>query len=167
MSIREKLNRNPKLAGGLAAAAVVVVVGLVGYQLLQFNAAPDEPMSFFSVDDGQTYFAAPISNIDPFEHKGKTAVRAIVYRIGGEEKVGYLRRHTPEGKQLLEANAKARADGKPEKTGDLIRVSQREIEVKKPGEANWVSIRDQENYYKVTLTPVAPDGTAAVTVEPD
>ena len=166
VGVRDYLNKNPKITTAAAAVVIAAALGGVAYQVYSL-AKPPEVKRYFSSDDGESYFAASETLVPPADYRGKTAVRAIVYDLAGEKKIGYLERFTSAGKALVEQQMKDRAAGKPDDAGVTIRVNQNEIEVKRPGEPKWIPITDRKKYYEITLTPVAPDGTAAVTVEPE
>lgn len=89
---------------------------------------------YCTTDDGATTFVAPMSQVPPFDHEGKIAVRAWVYSCdGGKTKfVGYLERFTPQAKKRIESSTQAPGTGGSVGPGDS--------EVKKPGAGNpWVS----------------------------
>src|SRR5439155_23406719 len=89
-----------------------VVAVLAASTWSSHRAAPSGPITrgCFSDDDGKTYFADDVYKAYPFDHNGKQAYRAYVYRAGsGTPFVGYL----------------GREGG---------------MEVKKPGGAKWVPL---------------------------
>jgi hypothetical protein len=59
-------------------------------------------VNFYTDDDGQTYFEDSIFKFPPFNHNGKTAVRALVYSSDGQTFVGYMQRYTPTAQKLLQ-----------------------------------------------------------------
>lgn len=104
MGIRETLNRNPAIA--VAAAAVVLVgAGIYMFMFVREEAAPRYgTISFYSDDDGASYFEASNKLIPPFDHRGKQAYLAHVYSCddGKTTWVGYLEGWRPEAKPKLE-----------------------------------------------------------------
>jgi hypothetical protein len=88
---------------------------------------PPKPKAFFTVDDGKTFFEAP-AQVPPFTHRGREAVRAVVYSCDGGKTqfVAYLLRHPPDERAAAEAILKRGGRMPPG-------------EVKRPGEAEWAS----------------------------
>lgn len=156
MGLRETLNENPAIT--TAATALIIIVAL-GFALAQFMRGGDTPptveagerKSYFTVDDGKSWFEAPATNVPPFDHEGKTAVRARLYTCdGGENKfVGYLERYTPAARQRIEQQ-----DGVPTLM-DMEDPSA--VEVKRPGGNRWVPRDTPEGYRVRDVT--CPDGT--------
>jgi hypothetical protein len=160
--IREVMNRH-RLATTVAAAAVVLLAaGFIAYQLPE-SPPPHRTVStqdFYTTDDGQTWFRGPINKAVPFEHEGKEAVRAYVFRCGGTEFVGYLERLTSTAmKQIQDTDARAAAVATrpavkgappPNVRADMIRsetlfqISMYGRELKRPGETEWVYVRDMQ-----------------------
>jgi hypothetical protein len=128
---------------------VVLAAGFIAYQV--WASRPkfrmDLPNSYYTVDDGKTFFVANSSNIAPFDYKGKTAVAAYVFECGGERFVGYLERYLPDARQaILEGR------GTPQH-----QIQGREL--KRPGDATWVKSGDFSAVAKVTEV-VCPHGGA-------
>jgi hypothetical protein len=114
---------------------------------------------YYTTDDGATTFAAPANLIPPFDHNGKQAVRAVVFSGDGGRTtfVGYLQRYSAAAKQQMEAAKQA-----PKPGGKMVMSAPKQnvamIEVKKPGDKNWV---DQSSPAGVAVTRVtAPAGGA-------
>jgi hypothetical protein len=101
MGMREKINDNPKLGFGVAAAMVIVASGFAAVYLRPVH-HQDQKSAFFTDDDGQTYFKESIFKFPPWDHDGKTAVEASVYTDGQNTFVGLETRFTPEAKKQLE-----------------------------------------------------------------
>jgi hypothetical protein len=122
MSIREKINTEPRY--GIAIAGLLLVVAIFfGHRYFQSGYSVHVPNSaFFSDDDGKTYFKDSIYKIAPWDHDGKTAVIARVYSYndGQGTFIAYLERFPPASHKLLEdAYANAQASG-----GPLVTVTQ-------------------------------------------
>lgn len=131
MGIRESLNKNPKLATGMTVALVLACVGFVIFQQGGAGASLGAAVSevYFSDDDGKTYFTDSVDKKYPFDRNGKQAVRAYVFKCGdsGAPAVTYLER--------VRDN-----DGKPP-AGDLPgQAPSGIVEVKKPGQKDWVRL---------------------------
>ena len=142
MGIRESINKNKK-----ASIAVVVLLaggGIAGGWLLS---RPDEdavevPLkAFYSDDDGKTYFADTVKRLPPFDHNGKVAYTARVYRCPDRSDpfVGYLERI--EEKTLPLAQEAVATNKSAE---DIERLIGFKREVKRPGDGTWVNVHTME-----------------------
>src|SRR5262249_42292198 len=149
------------------AAVAVAVVAAVGVILvLQFHdaqaspqAAGDPERAFFTTDDGKSWFIGDVTQIPPFAHDGKEAVRAYVVEYNGKRFVNHLERYTPEGKQALVKLNEAVKHGPP--PGALVAAAQqRGREVKRPGDTRWVPTSETAAAEPI-VTPKAPDGSSA------
>jgi len=126
------------------AAVVVVAVALALAIFLRSSNTPDvagPKKAFFSVNDGKTWFVDDITKYPPFQHEGKTAVRARVFTTDGGKTsfCGYLERYTPEAKSKLEEADKQgvkRPGTRPPVDLELIFQG---IEAKAPGGSGWVN----------------------------
>lgn len=128
--------------------------------------------AYYTDDDGQTFFVDSVYRVPPFDHNGKTAVRAMrmTYDDGKKDFVAYLQRFTaPVKKKLDAACAAATAAGKPLST---VReffsqdVFLNGLEVKKAGPGGtWVPRRSSEGI-DIMNTP-SPDGSAKEAITAD
>lgn len=112
--------------------------------------------TYFSDDDGATYFADDINKLYPFDHNGKPAYRAYVYKCSsGTPFVGYLERLTDAAKaKIAELRQKP-----PEEIGNQVADAYGNgTEVKKPGSGKWVSSRSADA--GDIVRPKCPDGSA-------
>jgi hypothetical protein len=117
-------------------ATIVIAVSVVALSLRSGpgirSTEPLGNLEFYSDDDGASFFVDDVKELTPFEHEGKSAVRAYVYRCAGEAPfVGYLQRQTDHGRQQK---------GVTNNTGSRPTVADPAIfEVKKPGDRHpWV-----------------------------
>ncbi len=152
MGVREAVNSKSGLVGVVSGAAAVLAVFFVVYQVVSGGptiAAPDE--GYFTVDDGVTTFTGPINKPVPFSHEGKDAVRAVMFRCDdGDPFLGYLSRYSQSALTAIKAGeAIGPLSGPP--TADQQRVlakasaaRQTGLEVKRPGDKNWVSAQSAE-----------------------
>jgi hypothetical protein len=138
-----------------------IVVIAIGYVVVQVMASrrkfPERsPDSFFTVDDGKTFFAASSDNIPPFDYKGRQAVHAYVFECNGKRFVGYLERYTPEAHNAILAG---------KRTPQIERFGR---ELKRPGDAKWVKSGDINVEARITQNIRPPDGRGGVpeAVEP-
>lgn len=163
MGLRETLNQK-KSASILGAVALMLLAG--GF--LTYTQWPNRPLkidkAYYTVDDGQTWFADSVYKVPPYEYDGKTAVRAMVYTYdhGSKTFCPYLQRFNAETKKRLDdAVAKATQDGKPLSSVDLFGSPEitHGTEVKLPGPGHqWVSSMDVVNASKVFAAAQSPDG---------
>jgi|SRR5271170_4697319 len=149
MGIREWSTYHPKVTFGVVSVCVVVAITAIVVQVMANRRqyplkAPD---SYFTIDDGKTFFVASSDNYPPFEYKGQQAVHAYVFECSGKRFVGYMERYNDSVRQMLAA-------GKP-LTADMVRFGR---EMKKPGSTVWVKTGDLAT--EATVANVTcPDGT--------
>lgn len=133
----------------VAIASAVCVLGLVlllaawrlssGTPLL--STAPKAPQAFYTTDDGKTYFADDASHGFSYVHNGQPAVQAAVYTCDGGKTcfVGYLRRSTPGAPPA----ANTTDPTKPGYVSPILEQMIHGIQVKKPGEGEWLPIQSR------------------------
>lgn len=172
MSLRETLAENPRRAAAVVGGLLIVAVAVIAYQLRgsSNSVASGTSSAFFSIDDGKTWFADDAGKIPPFDKDGKQAVRAYVFRSAdGTKFVNYLERFTPQAKQLME-DAQKPADPKvpppPGRSGAIQSALIAGREVKRPGDAKWISSADFREASKVTAIKTPNGSTSATPVEP-
>lgn len=166
MGIRETLNKNQTLTTGATIGIIVLAIVVIVWQML-----PERPQriltkSYYSDDDGRTWFEESADKLAPFDHGGKEAVRAHLFRCGesGEKFVGYLEKLHPEAKRRLDE-----FNSNPSNKGRVM-PGQAEMEegarlVKRPGDKNWMP-DTSPNAARIT-TIRCKDGTYAIRVVPD
>jgi hypothetical protein len=152
MGIRETMNENPRLTVGIVCTIALVATGFVVMQVLAGRRTfpSKSPNSFYTIDDGKTFFVASSDNIPPFEHEGKQAVHAIVFECSGKQFVGYLERYTPESRQAILAG----------KGSPTIETYGREL--KKPGGKVWVKSGNLAAEDPITNQIQCPAGISGV-----
>jgi hypothetical protein len=151
MGLRETMNEKPAVAAIVAGALIAVALGVILWStgMIGGGGAPGgaegigDAKRYYTTDDGKTYFADSYNKIPPYEKDGKTAVLAKVFKDNdnnGALFVGYLTRHTPEAKRMMEERQKKGA------AGDFgpIEAAGGGIEYKKPltGDAGWLRSGD-------------------------
>lgn len=158
MGIRETINRHKNITVGVACLLIVGAFALIVLQSFGGGASASGGAGsrlFFSTDDGKTWFLDDSKNIPPFTKDGKEAVRAHVYRTSdGTEFVGSLERYTPAGKKLLEASLLRPPH--EQAVDDPYMAVDGSRQVKKPGDATWVSVNDPRA--EAVQDPVSPKG---------
>ena len=153
MRMGELLNQRPRVAIAAVAAVIVLVVAVVSLQFSSAGPGQASGRGFFSTDDGKTLFVDDASNLPPFDHDGKPAVRAYVFECNGKRFVNHLERYTPDGRKAAEAAASSRRGG----GGTPGTAALAGAEVKKPGAAQWTSLSDVTHAAAI-LRPKCPDG---------
>ena len=155
--LRGLLNKYPIPIFGLLV--LLIVFGL-WYAISGVTAGQIEAGSYYSVDDGATYFADDRSRVAPFSSGGKEAVRAIVMQPagGGEPFVKYLQKNKPE-------NVAAMQDA--EDRG--VRREGVSLLIKAPGDSEWLDTGDPKNLEEVKLLRRMEDadGNPLVTINPE
>jgi hypothetical protein len=166
VGIRETLNKNQTLTTGATIAIIVIAIGVIVWQMLPERAPRIVTKSYYTVDDGKTWFEDAADKIAPFDKDGKEAVRAHLFKCGedGEKFVGYL--------EKLDQKVKARVDefkGNPSNRGRVM-PGQAEVEdngrlVKRPMDKNWIP---ETNPLAARITTIkCKDGSYAIRVTPE
>jgi hypothetical protein len=140
MGAREWLNQHPNVAIGGGIAVAIAAIGLIVLEIRSTQhryptAAPD---SYFTVDDGKTFFAATSDNVPPFDYKGQQAVEAHVFQCGNQKFVGYMERFIPKYHDIVVAK------------GLSSNAEEYGREIKKPGDAKWLPSGDLRTEAKLT-----------------
>jgi hypothetical protein len=165
VGIRETLNKNQQYTTIATIAIIVIAIGIIIWQMM-----PERPIrvvtkSYYTIDDGKTYFADTADKLAPYDKDGKEAVRAHVFQCGsGEPFVGYLEKLDPRVKDKLDAFF-ADPKNKGKMMPGQIEAEESGRMVKRPGDAKWVP----------EMSPAAPrvttvkcrDGTYAMRITPD
>jgi hypothetical protein len=142
-SIRESLQKNRKASLTAAVIMILLAGGIAVDYFWPTTTRVDPTKSFYSDDDGTTYFTDSVFRFPPFDHNGKTAFAAMIAESGGHHFVGYLMRYTPEArKQLQQKYDDAMSNGLPvqQAVGGLMTELAGEMEVKLPGnDQPWIS----------------------------
>ena len=164
MGIRESLNKNQTITT-IATIALIVIAGIWIVKGMLPDRGPHIAIkSYYTDDDGKTWFEDDASKLVPFDKDGKEVVRAHIFKCGesGEKFIGYLEKLDPKVKQKLEeymAAHKGRVlpnQDEAEETGRLI---------KRPGDKNWLP---DNNPVAVRITTVkCKDGNYALRVVPE
>jgi hypothetical protein len=171
MSIRETLNKRPKLTASIAGALVMVLLVVVYAQTKPRQIAIQYSSHlFFSDDDGKTFYTDDASNIAPYDHNGKRAVQAMVFRCDdGAPFVGYLVKYSPGTKSALESYSAG------QRVTDMraLATRQQAMLVKKPGGTRWVPMHSDaaapDTGLSSILSVMPPPGATGdpVAVSPD
>lgn len=134
--MRKMINEKPMLGVALSICVIVLALGfIVWFETGRQGSTHLPPLtkSFYTDDDGKTWFIDDFVKVVPFDHNGKQAVRAKIFRCGdGKPFVGYLERYSA----AVQAKAQAAMAGHPDQVASAL--VEAPTEVKKPGEAKWV-----------------------------
>jgi hypothetical protein len=169
VGIRETLNKNQTLTTAATIGILVLAIGVIVWQLMPPRIPNIVTKSYYSNDDGKTYFEAPSDKIVPYEQDGKEVVRAHVFTCPekAEPFVGYLEKLDPKVKQKLD---EFYAD--PNNKGRIMpgQIEQEENGrlVKKPGDKIWVldttsaavrvtTVKCKDGSYAIRKAPVIPE----------
>lgn len=110
-------------------------------------------------------FADRATRVTPFEHQGKTAVRAYVYECetDGKRFVHYVERYTDAVRPKLEEAAAKGAP--PQALAGMAGMGG--AEVKRPGDAEWVNRGNLAVASKITAPTCAHGGKDVFEVVPE
>jgi hypothetical protein len=122
--------------------------------------------TYYTTDDGQTLFVDDNTKMPPFDKDGKPAYRAHVFECGGKKVVGYLSRYTQQAKDALAEAQKYKGTGKPPPNArQLASLGTTGLEIKRPGDAQWVSQADAARATRIRVFR-CPDGGTPPEVYP-
>ena len=157
MGIRETLNKNPSITTGVTIGIIVVALLAIVWQMWSSRPNIGNLKSFYTVDDGKTWFEDAATKNPPFDYKGQPAVRAYVFKCGdnGQAFVAYMERFTPDALKKLEAATANPAQTDPMAMENLYTTG---MEIKKPGGAKWV-LRTTADGDKMQSDIKCPDGS--------
>jgi hypothetical protein len=156
MNVREAIERHRRAAIAVASAVLLIVIVYLGSHFSEHPGQPDASQDvFYSADDGKTYFADRMDRMVPFDHGGTPAFRAAVFRCDQEPPfVAFLMQPDESARKDLEtAQAKSSGDFR-----QAVLRTQRQMEVKRPGEQSWVEIGSAAGTKVTTIK--CPEGTA-------
>jgi hypothetical protein len=145
MGIRENIDKNRGLTTIITTVVILLAVGVSVYSL--WPSGPEQQSrTYFTIDEGKTWFADSIIKAPPFEYQGKTAYRLRLYTCdeGKTKFPGYVMRYTPEGKKKLAAAVEAAQKAGTPLVGALGALTGSDIEIRAlGGESNpWYPIGD-------------------------
>jgi hypothetical protein len=139
MGVRESLNENKNLGLGLAIGIAVIAVAIIAIQVVGSSHGAGgievRKTAFYTDDDGKTFFKDDTYKVAPFNHNGKQAYRADVFKCAdGKQFVGLMYRHNELGKKAM---GDFIAKGASDKQGTFLSgLETQGVEVKRPGGAD-------------------------------
>ena len=159
MGIRQTLNEKKNLTIAVTSVVILLTIIIIIWELMPSRpqVASGPRQEFYSDDEGQTFFADEADKVTPFDHNGKPAVRAFVYRCGsGAPFVVYLQRYTVDGKKKAEAMKQKGISPRR-----MVSNANTMSEVKKPGNQPWVKWSPTTaSAWATIMRPVCPDGSS-------
>ena len=164
MGIRQALRGKQ---GALVAlgAVMIAAAGIAIWWQLRDDGAQGTGL-YYTTDDGTTIFVDDSVKMPPFDKDGKPALRAHVFECGGKRVVGYLSRYTEQAKRAFDEAMAYKGTGKaPPNARELASLGTRGIEVKRPGDGQWVSQADAARATRIRVFK-CPDGAAPQEVYP-
>jgi hypothetical protein len=165
VGLREAIKSNQAIVVALALVMIVGSAVAIFFQARDDGSA-DSGRVYFSNDDGKSFFDDKSTKLPGFLRDGKPAYRAHVFVCGGKRVTGYLSRFTPEAlKALEEANAYRGTGKPPPNVRQLATIGTTGTEVKRPGDAKWISQADAAAATRIRAFRCA-DGTTPTEVDP-
>lgn len=143
-TLREKINKNP----GPVAGLILVVAAVALWLAFGRSGGKGPSTSYFTTDDGKTWFTDSMDKVAPFQKDGKEAVMVTLYHCqeGKHDFVGVMNRFTPAGKALMEKYMALRKNPPPTKPGMPPPMFEPPglgaQEIKRPGETVWMNTAD-------------------------
>jgi hypothetical protein len=145
LGLRETINQKPGLFGAVFG---LVALGAIAYVLFgtggPLGGGPPPAPAFYTTDSSSeeaalaNLFTDRGDRIAPFDHEGKEAVRAVVFRNDDVERgVAHLTKFTPEFRQELDAMPES------ERAAAIARDAPSQTLVKRPG-GEWANMMSQE-----------------------
>jgi hypothetical protein len=150
VGIRQTINEKPGMSAGVTAGVIVLALVFILWESFGHHGAarPPAQRTFYSDDDGQTWFPDASNKVTPFtDANSKEAVQAFIFKCGdGQPFCGYLLRATDEGRK--------EAAGQPHGVGSVILLHS---EVKKPGGKTWVKFDPRNTVPFTSITQSFPN----------
>jgi hypothetical protein len=165
MDVRTILNKNPRVTLAIASVVIVLVCLLSLMRASHIGRTTiATPAAFYTDDDGQTLFSGAPGLVTPFDHNGKSAVKAVVYTVdrGRHQWVQFLQKFTDESAKHLNAIA---ANGGRMPTPEQIAAgpAMPTLLVKKPGDGDWIPMSDAKA--QQLMQPAIPSGMSGSQIE--
>jgi hypothetical protein len=153
--MRDTLEKQRPAFTAVAVAVVIVGIGLVVWQSRSGIPGPTTK-AYYTDDDGKSWFTDELGKLCPFDHNGRPAYLANVFKCGaGGPFVAFLSRVSDAARPQLE-QLKTQAGGT--QSADYLRVLNGATEVRRPGDKAWV--RSGTAAYDKVLDFPCPDGGA-------
>lgn len=139
----------------------------------QSNGPQELGRSWYTVDDGKSYFADDVAKVPPFAKDGKTAYGCEVFTCDGGKTafVGFLFRYRAGAEAEFKALVKPSASAGPEieeyqARRNAIDIRMREVKRPHTGDVGWVSARSGQEGPEVTDLKCSTPGDVLESVLP-
>jgi hypothetical protein len=154
MGLRESLEKRKGVSVGISALFLVAAIAVI-FNENRSSQTTRIDRAFYSDDDGQTYFVDEVDKLVPFDHNGKQAYRAYVFKCSsGKEFVGYVSRYSDTARAKLE---ELKAQPYNQVAQQIADTASAGTEFKKPGDSTWYSQASAGG--AGILVPKSPDGS--------
>jgi hypothetical protein len=156
------MTRNPRLWAAGAGIVTVVALSVLVFQLVRDSrgAQPPSTKAFYTIDDGKTLFVDDVSKTAPFDHEGKPAYRAHVWRCpDGSTMVSHLSR---DANRSFQPTGKAASGTRDFNEVAMERARVASLEVRDPNtpDSEWFPLNSPRG---IEITrPTCPDGSPAI-----
>lgn len=163
MGIREGLNKHKNLS---ATVLGVFILGAIGYIIWSVSSAgaPTIPgKSYYTVDDGKTWFEDSLYKPVPFDREGKKALQAHVFTCGEKMLVPFVMRLSDNYLKEAQALTARRDENFGLKMENLMRDG---LEVRRVGTDKWLPVNQPAAQKMMEEALKCPDGSMAQSVAP-
>jgi hypothetical protein len=164
VGLRETISRNQTAVVAITCIVIVGAVIAIIVHARDFGPASVGD-SYFTDDDGTTFYAATSTDDLTYGKDGQPLVRAHVFECGGKRVVGYLSRFPPESVKIAQEAKADKAAGRPLNVAKVTSIARAGIEIKRPGEKTWVKDSDAVRASQIRKFK-CPDGSTPTEVFP-
>jgi hypothetical protein len=170
VSVRKTINEHPAASASVGIGLCLLVGLLLVWQSFGGRSTAltiYAGKAFFSDDDGQTWFLDDVSKLPPYDHNGKQAYRALLFRCGTDKPfIASIAKYSDAELKDFAAHLAVMAQREPGRP-PITEAPPPEIalELKKPGDTKWLDPHSAAAYQRLSA-PLCPDGSAATTVQP-
>jgi len=152
LHIREMMGHHSAITTIVVSCVIVVAAVVIGLELRGVSGKPPTE-SFYTTDDGKTWFVDSSSKLAPFDHDGVAAVRCYVFKGNNGKFAGLLEKYSDDTREQL-----ARRAG-------LAPPPDITVLVKRPGDKDWTKM-GVDRQAMVLMHITGPDGSNAERVMP-
>ena len=163
MGLREAISKHQSVTG--AIAVVVILAALIVIVVQARDSGTELGESYFTDDDGKTFYAATATDDLTYGKDGNPLVRAHVFECGGTRVVGYLSRFPPEAVKIAQEAKADKAAGRQLNVATVSSIARMGMELKRPGEKAWVKESDARRAIEIRNFK-CPDGSTPAEVFP-
>lgn len=148
MSVRNRISESPVIIVGMLFG--LAVFGCVLYVLIKSPnlGTPVKTFSYYTIDDGASFFPDDRPLSTPFQKDGKNAILAAVFTCDSNRTqfCGYLVKQAP-----APANTVVGKSVAPGQTRMMKYI-------KKPGDTEWIPESDHDNWTAIESSVKCPEG---------